>query len=55
MRRFSSYGPINEKLNYYAPRKKLIEKGYTQLVAKIPKKGVIILRSGRPGSVGKHG
>ncbi|HLP45108.1 MAG TPA: AAA-like domain-containing protein [Candidatus Deferrimicrobium sp.] len=39
MRRFSSYGPVNEKLNYYAPRKELIEKGYNQLVGENPEDG----------------
>ncbi len=32
MRRFTSYGPVNPKLHYYAPRKQLIEKAYTQLL-----------------------
>ncbi len=31
MRRFSSYGPVNTKINYYAPRKELIEFTYKQL------------------------
>ena len=31
MRRFWSYGPINPKLHYYAPRKELIERACTQL------------------------
>jgi len=26
MRRFNSYGPINNKLYYYAPRKELIDR-----------------------------
>jgi len=39
MRRFSSYGPINISLEYYAPRKELIEKGYTQLVGEVPPEG----------------
>jgi hypothetical protein len=32
MRRFSSYGPINNKLHYYAPRIELIDMAYTQLI-----------------------
>jgi hypothetical protein len=31
MRRFSSYGPINTRLHYYAPREELIAKAYTLL------------------------
>ncbi|MCP4152920.1 MAG: hypothetical protein GY757_34630, partial [bacterium] len=31
MRRFSSYGPINRKTEYYAPREELIDKAYTRL------------------------
>jgi len=36
MRRFSSYGPIDKTLYYYAPREALIEKGYNQLVGVYP-------------------
>ena len=36
MRRFSSYGPINTKRHYYAPREKLIQQAYTQLVGEYP-------------------
>jgi len=32
MRRFSSYGPINPKLHYYASREGLIDKAYTSLM-----------------------
>ncbi|MCU0286524.1 MAG: hypothetical protein MUF15_08990 [Acidobacteria bacterium] len=32
MRRFSSYGPINPKVHYYAPRKELIAGAYTKLM-----------------------
>lgn len=39
MRRFSSYGPIDTDLNYYVPRRELVEKGYTQLVGETPLKG----------------
>ncbi|MDQ1353749.1 MAG: hypothetical protein QG657_4056, partial [Acidobacteriota bacterium] len=31
MRRFSSYGPVDPDLHYYAPRKELIDKAYAQL------------------------
>jgi len=36
MRRFSSYGPINTKRHYYAPREKLIQNAYSQLVGEYP-------------------
>jgi hypothetical protein len=36
MRRFFSYGPINPKRHYYAPREKLIQQAYTQLVGEYP-------------------
>jgi len=39
MRRFSSYGIVNDNLNYYAPRKELIDKGYTQLLGENPSEG----------------
>ena len=31
MRKFSSYGPINKDLHYYAPRMALIDHAYWQL------------------------
>ncbi len=36
MRRFHSYGPVNSKRHYYAPREELIEKTYTQLLGEYP-------------------
>ncbi len=36
MRRFTSYGPINRKLHYYAPREELINKAFTQLTGGNP-------------------
>lgn len=39
MRRFFSYGPINPKLHYYAPRKELIERAYIQLTGEDPDEG----------------
>ncbi|MCP4155636.1 MAG: hypothetical protein GY757_48375 [bacterium] len=35
MRQFSSYGPINPKLHYHAPRCELIDKAYRSLVGEI--------------------
>ncbi len=39
MRRFSSYGPINNKLHYYAPREELINRAYIQLMGENPPEG----------------
>ena len=39
MRRFHSYGPINNNVHYYAPRKELIERAYTQLIGENPSEG----------------
>lgn len=39
MRKFSSYGPINTKQNYYVSREALIERAYTQLVGENPDEG----------------
>ncbi len=39
MRRFSSYGPVNNKLHYYAPREELINRAYAQLLGENPSEG----------------
>ncbi len=39
MRHFSSYGPVDEKQHYCVPRKKIVEKAYTQLVGHDPLSG----------------
>ncbi|MGE5340080.1 MAG: AAA family ATPase [Candidatus Omnitrophota bacterium] len=39
MRRFSSYGPLDPDLHFFAPRKALIEQACTQLVGENPSKG----------------
>ncbi len=38
MRRFSSYGPVNPKLHYYAPREALINKAPPGLIGDNPLK-----------------
>jgi len=38
MRKFSSYGPIDTEMNYYAPRIELIEKTYSNLVGEDPQR-----------------
>ncbi|MCP4138164.1 MAG: AAA family ATPase, partial [bacterium] len=53
MRRFSSYGPVNTKLNYYAPRQELIEKAYTQLVGEDPEEGGHYITVWAPRQTGK--
>jgi hypothetical protein len=39
MRRFTSYGPVNNKLHYYAPREETIKRAYTQLMGEEPLEG----------------
>ena len=39
MRNFSSYGPVDTELYYYAPREELIEHALAQLLGKNPEKG----------------
>jgi hypothetical protein len=39
MRKFSSYGPPNNKLHYYAPREALITEALTQLKGEVPDEG----------------
>ncbi|GAK58588.1 hypothetical protein U27_05562 [Candidatus Vecturithrix granuli] len=39
MRKCSSYGPINTKLHYYAPRTALIDRAYAQLFGDDPEEG----------------
>ena len=34
MRKFTSYGPVNTKLHYYAHRKELIEKAKNDIMEK---------------------
>ena len=53
MRRFSSYGPVNDKLHYYVPRNELIEKGYSQLVGEPPEEGGHYFTVWAPRQTGK--
>ncbi|MCP4346159.1 MAG: hypothetical protein GY795_11625, partial [Desulfobacterales bacterium] len=53
MRNFSSYGPVNTKLHYYAPRKELFSKAYTQLVGEIPEEGGHYITVWAPRQTGK--
>ncbi|MCX6578894.1 MAG: AAA-like domain-containing protein [Candidatus Aminicenantes bacterium] len=53
MRRFSSYGPINTHLHYYAPRKELIARAFTQLVGENPSEGGHYITVWAPRQTGK--
>lgn len=53
MRRFSSYGPVNHKLHYYAPREELIKKAYTSLLGEIPDEGGYYITVWAPRQCGK--
>ena len=53
MRRFSSYGPVDPEIHYYAPRKELIDKAYTQLMGDIPGKGGHYFTVWAPRQTGK--
>jgi len=53
MRRFSSYGPVNTKLHYYAPRKDLLEKGYRNLIGEGPNEGGHYFTVWAPRQTGK--
>ena len=53
MRRFSSYGPINTKLHYYAHRETLIDRAYTQLIGENPEEGGHYITVWAPRQTGK--
>ncbi len=53
MRRFSSYGPVDKDLHYYAPRKELIEKAWIQLIGENPDKGGHYITVWAPRQTGK--
>ncbi len=53
MRRFSSYGPEDKDLHFYAPRKKLIEKTWTGLIGENPDKGGHYITVWAPRQTGK--
>ena len=38
MRKFSSYGLIDNEIHYHVPRNKLIESAYNQLIGDSPEK-----------------
>jgi hypothetical protein len=53
MRRFSSYGPVDKQLHYYAPRKEIINKGCFQLIGENPQKGGHFMTVWAPRQTGK--
>jgi hypothetical protein len=53
MRRFSSYGPVNTKLHYYAPREELIEKSYQHLMGEDSSEGGHYMTVWAPRQTGK--
>jgi AAA-like domain len=53
MRCFSSYGPVDRALHYYAPREALIESAYSRLVGEDPAKGGHYITVWSPRQCGK--
>jgi hypothetical protein len=53
MRNFSSYGPIDTDLHYYAPRKELLEFAHRQLIGGNPEKGGHYITVWAPRQTGK--
>ncbi len=53
MRRFHSYGPIDTDLHYHAPRKRLIDTAYFQLMGENPQKGGHYITVWAPRQTGK--
>ena len=53
MRRFSSYGPIDTELHYYAPRKEVLDFACGQLVGENPEKGGHYITVWAPRQTGK--
>ncbi|MCX6579502.1 MAG: AAA-like domain-containing protein [Candidatus Aminicenantes bacterium] len=53
MRKFSSYGPIINTSNYYAPREELIEKTYINLIGENPPEGGHYFTVWAPRQTGK--
>ncbi len=53
MRKFSSYGPINTKLHYYAPRKDILDFAQGQLIGDNPEDGGHYITVWAPRQTGK--
>jgi len=53
MRKFSSYGPVNKRLHYYAPRTTLIDHAQNQLLGHDPNEGGHYITVWAPRQTGK--
>ena len=53
MRRFSSYGPVNAKVHYHAPRKELIDRAHAELTGDDPEEGGHYITVWAPRQTGK--
>jgi len=53
MRKFSSYGPIDQELHYYVPRKELVNFAYQQVLGDNPDKGGHYITVWAPRQTGK--
>jgi len=53
MRKFSSYGPVDTDLHYYAPRQELIKRAYIQLTGENPEKSGHYITVWAPRQAGK--
>jgi hypothetical protein len=53
MRKFSSYGPIDQELHYYVPRQKLIDEAFQHLLGDDPHKGGHYMTVWAPRQTGK--
>ncbi len=53
MRKFSSYGPVDTEIHYYAPRTEMIDKAYHQLSGEAPEKGGHYITVWAPRQTGK--
>ncbi len=53
MPKFSSYGPVNTKLHYYAPRKELVGGAFTQMLGENPDEGGHYITVWGPRQAGK--
>ena len=53
MRKFSSYGPLDRRMHYYAPRKELIDEAYWKLAGDFPEAGRHYVTVWAPRQTGK--
>ena len=53
IRKFSSYGPVSKKINYYVPREELVTRAYQQLIGEDPEEGGHFFTVWAPRQTGK--